>query len=669
MKEAGKRSPIFMHVILMTLVFFYFECILRIYTSTGSPMPGLLFSFFFSLGYGTLTALIAGFLPPRRGRMLRHAILAVTAVLFLINYFVYKQFKVFYDLITMLAGAADALGQFQSSVWTLIFSMEGMSIILLMFLPVIALIAYADEIDPPLPSGNAGKVITACAAAVSLFMTIFGVRNNSTYGPVYTSEYSYEKAIDTFGLMTAMRLDAIRHIAGEADAGFEEPDAPREETPEETAPAEPTPTPEIVWKKNVMNIDFNALAESTSDSKLKQLDQYCASQKPSVQSEYTGMFKGKNLIMITAEAFALEVIDPVLTPTLYRMMTKGMQFMDYYQPAGAGTTGGEYEIIFGAMPTAGGNSFKNMTGKNNYMTMGSQLNRLGYNGWAFHNNSYTFYSRHKTHNSIGYSNGFMAMGNGMEKFVSKAWPESDLEMMEGTYPMFKDSQPFNIYYMTVSGHSNYGRGYNHMTKKNWDRVADLPYSDPVRSYIAANLELEDGLTSLITNLENDGIADDTVIVLSADHFPYGLDESPVGSGMLDELYGYKVTNMLQRDHNALLIWSGCLEKMDPIIVEEPVSSIDILPTLSNLFGTEFDSRMFIGRDVFSDAPALVFNSNYDWKTELGTYVNGKFTPKDEETVIPKGYVDSIKAIVRNKMTFSKLFNQTDYFKHVFGPKK
>jgi lipoteichoic acid synthase len=136
---------------------------------------------------------------------------------------------------------------------------------------------------------------------------------------------------------------------------------------------------------------------------------------------------------------------------------------------------------------------------------------------------------------------------------------------------------------------------------------------------------------------------------------------------LSELYGYNVTDYLSRDHNRLIIWSGCLEEEEPIVVDSPVSSLDILPTLSNLFGTEFDSRLFPGRDVFSDAEPLVFTMYYDWKTNLGTYnsITGEFTQK-EGVNVPDGYVDRIKKTVRNKIQYCTGFNDTDYYGHLFG---
>ena len=95
--------------------------------------------------------------------------------------------------------------------------------------------------------------------------------------------------------------------------------------------------------------------------------------------------------------------------------------------------------------------------------------------------------------------------------------------------------------------------------------------------------------------------------------------------------------------------------------------LKLLPTLANLFGVEFDSRLFAGRDVFSDATPLVFNLNYDWKTEYGTYYSSKnnFIPADPNITLPEGYVDAVKTVVRNKIRFCKSVLNTDYFGYLF----
>ncbi|MBQ6867730.1 MAG: sulfatase-like hydrolase/transferase, partial [Clostridia bacterium] len=563
------------------------------------------------------------------------------------------------------------VGGFGGEIISLLTAPGSIFAIILFAAPVILFLIFRNKIITD-EKYTAERIVSVSGAIISFLLALLLVSGNE----VYSEQYNFQTAVSNFGLLTGIRLDVTN--SGSDSKGFENvnievipttsaTEAPTENTSENKTEATEAPTEAPKeYGFNQMELEL----EREGSDEVEALDEYVASLTPSKQNEYTGLFKGKNLIMISAEAFAKEVIDEELTPTLYRLATKGIVFNDHYQPASAGTTGGEYQNIFGMLPTDGGMSFKNTADNLNYFTMGSQLDRLGYYGKAFHNNSYTYYSRDITHNNLGYSDGFMGYGNGMEEYVQNKWPQSDLEMIAGTLPTYIDKQPFNVYYMSVSGHSGYSKSGNSMTAKNWSRVEHLPYSDDVKGYFAANLELEDALAHLVSELEKKGIADDTVICISTDHFPYGLDEDGKLGDMpnLSELYGFNVTNLFERDHSALILWSGCLEDMEPIVINAPTFSLDIVPTLSNLFGTEFDSRLFVGRDVLSDAPAIVFNSGYDWKTEYGTYFSskGEFVPADESIELPEDYISSVKKVVRNKMRFCEGVLTHDYFRHLFG---
>ena len=653
-------------ILVFPLAMVYFESVFRIATA-GNLFSWSTFNMvLFSLAYGMVGYLLVTlFKKPKATYITTIVLLALTAVPYLVQYFVYRQFKVFYDINTITGGAADAVGGFTHEIRRLLISWDGFLKLFLFFLPAILWAVFGRKLFKDAKAGLLTRVIAAAALLLLYGLNLLLIYNNDMALSVYKKEYNYQSAVESYGLISGIRLDIQNLAKGDSQEGFEQEEVPTEPVDTEpTVPNEDVPEPPKEYGYNQMDLNLTG-----GSGNIKNLNEYVLSQTASKKNEYTGMFKGKNLILITAEAFTAEVIDPVLTPTLYRMATKGIQFTDYYQPASAGTTGGEYQNVFGMLPTSGGASFKKTANNYNYMTMGSQLDRLGYYGKAYHNNSYTYYSRHKTHIKLGYSDGYMGFGNGMEKFVKNQWPESDLEMFQGTLPTYIDKQPFNIYYMTVSGHSAYTRSGNRMTSKHWDRVESLPYSKQVRGYLAANLELEDSMTYLITELEKKGIADDTVICISTDHFPYGLDNDGFLGNLpyLSELYGYDVKDYMQRDHSRLILWCGSLEDQEPIIVDEPTFSLDILPTLSNLFGTEFDSRLFPGRDVFSDAPALVFNTNYDWKTELGTYYSskGKFVPVDENVEIPEDYVSTMKKIVRNKYKYCSLALNNDYFRYLF----
>ena len=216
--------------------------------------------------------------------------------------------------------------------------------------------------------------------------------------------------------------------------------------------------------------------------------------------------------------------------------------------------------------------------------------------------------------------------------------------------------------MTVSGHCRYNQLGNAQSKKNWDLVQHLPYSDGVKAYFACNLELEKGLASLVKQLEDAGIADDTVIVMAPDHYPYGLGTAwGLKHDGLAELYGVEKYDLFQRDKNTLIIWSGCLEDMD-LKIDAPVCSVDILPTLSNLFGVTYDSRMSVGRDVLGSEEAISLWPDYSWVTELGSYTatGRQFTPF-EGAEIPEGYVERINSIVTNKVKFSRMVQNAPFF--------
>ena len=713
----------------MSLSCFYTEIVFKLSVETLHTGSSFIFLALFSLCAGLAVSGIISLLPKRAVQILAPFYLGVLALVFIVEFLVYRQFKVAYDINTILNAATDALGGFGADIRRLIFCFDGISHIALFLLPLILWFVLRKKITGQLPQKGiwqrrTGRTVffplallaggAACYGAALFLILCCGLHKD-----IYTNQYNFESAVMQFGLGEGLCLD-IRNLAlsktsahvfestegefvqGTAGTSLEDtPGNSKEETGsdgknvvqakeaasaqeiiirqegasaqrEKTAQEDEAVTP-VVYGQSVASFDFAALA--AAGGSCADIDAYVSALTPSSQNAYTGSFAGKNLILICAEAFSGFLIDPELTPALYRLSTNGINFNDYYQQSIAGTTGGEYQLLFGLIPTSGGSSIKEITQNGTHTNMGALLNDKGYFGMAFHNSDYTYYDRHKTHIKLGYSGGYMGVGNGLEDLISPEWPASDLELMQETLPMYIDKQPFNVYYMTVSGHSVYAFGNNAMSRENKDAVdawcakKKLSYTEPVRAYIAANLELEKAVAYLVETLEEKGIADDTVICIAPDHFPYGLDSDASLGNMpyLSELYGYPVNTYEERDRSRAIIWCGALEDHEPIVVDTPASSIDILPTLCNLFGVEWDSRLYVGRDVLSDALPLVFFGNYDWKTDLGHYstTGNIFTPTDENAVIPEDYVKQISSVVRNRMTFSKSVLSHDYYTHVY----
>jgi arylsulfatase A-like enzyme len=592
-----------------------------------------------------------------------------------VEYFIHDAFQVFMPLVSIFATAEGVATGYTETILALLA--KNIWRIAIMLLPIILYAIYSKGSRPTWKR----SVILAVVAVVLYgggigLVHLVGLDTNQ-----FSAAATYDGTVKSFGLSMGTVMDLTGGAAvGQSGVQFEipeqtqppvttepaateqtdAPDAP-DETQETTAPTEP---PKVYYPHS-FDLDFAALAEAEPNSNIASVHSYLSTLTPHMENDYTGLFAGKNLILITAEAFSHKAVDPELTPTLYRMVNEGICFTDYYhQLWGCGTTGGEFANVTGIIPYGGTATMMEAVQQDLFLTMGNQLQKLGYVSGAFHNNDHTYYERHRTHTELGYDK-FFAWGNGMEKLISNGWTRSDEEMLQVTLPEYlEQDQPFSLYYMTVSGHSPYTRDSNTMAKKHIEKVDHLPYSEFVKSYLATNLDLEAAMAYTIAALEEAGIADDTVIVISTDHYPYGLAPSDTwgGGDYMAELYGNGWNNDLIRDANSLIIWSGCLEDMD-IVVDTPVSALDILPTLSNLFGLEYDSRLLVGRDVFSDSEPLVFwPLTFNWKTDKGFYDarTGVFTPV-EGVEVAEGYVEAVSAVVKNKTVYSQAVQYYNYF--------
>ncbi len=607
---------------------------------------------FFGLLGGTLVSLISR---PERAKAAAVAAASVLAVICFGMYVIYDTYQEFLTPGTILSGAggvaADYLAIAAAAVLRNLWRLG------VLIMPVVAYGVFGEAVSVlrQIPA------ILAAACTAAALVSLGSVKSFGTDASVLGSAYRFDSAVRAFGLHAAMALEAVHGLSGgDVQPEFLTTQPPAAENAEETPPA----TLPVVYAPQVLPLDFEALAQAEEEKGLRALHEYVAAQQPASKNEYTGLFSGKNLIFITAEAFSLQVIDPVRTPTLYRLANRGIRFEEYYQPAwGGSTTAGEFSNLLGLVPVGGGTCMDEVLEQELFFTIGAQLQKRGYHSTAYHNHSCTYYNRDETHTRLGYD-AFIAMGSGLEAGVQRNVPESDLEMMEFTVPQYLTLQPFSIYYMTMSGHALYSRGGNAMSRKNYHRVEDLDAPEAVKCYLAANLELEDALACLVSQLEAAGIADDTVIVLAPDHYPYALEKSSAwgnAENYLKDLYGAEKIDCFVRDRSALILWCGSLEDQN-IVVEEPVYSLDILPTLLNLFDIPYDSRLLTGRDVFSDAEALVLWPDRSWRTTNGFFnaADGRFTP-EPGTEMDTGYRQRISAAVSNKLTYCEGVARYDYF--------
>ena len=540
----------------------------------------------------------------------------------------------------------DQATTFASDAILLILS--NIHLILLAFVPFIIFIVFRKKIG--LDKRNRKyycslvSILVIFSVIYTVFINIF-MKSTEYYDTIFRTNNT-SQSIRDHGVINASLLDIYKTVTNFEEAIAIEDDNNNEEEPQSEPEIE-----EIIYDDNVENISFEKGNNST-------INKYMMNDTPTKQNEHTGIFKGKNIIYIVAESFHSIGVSQELTPTLYSLINDGYTFNNYYVPNNLSTIGGEFGAITGLF--ADNSILKTWRKGTNYFPYGlaTKFRSEGYKTYAYHNNSYAFQDRYKYLKSQGFTN-FKACYNGLEKLINcKRWPQSDIEMINKTVGDYVNSdKPFLAYYVTVSGHFQYTFSDNSIATKNKSLVKHLKYSEKVRGYLATQIELDKALELLINKLKTANKLDDTIIVLTADHYPYGLTEKEIA-----EVSTYKRDSDIELHHNNLIIWNPTLEKTE---INKPCMSIDVLPTVYNLFGIKYDSRLLIGKDIFSTEEGLVFVKNRSWTTEKGTYYSSKnkFVPKVDD--VEEGYVAKINKIVSNRVNISKMIVSNNYYKSIF----
>jgi len=650
-----------MHTLCFPLIVIYFEIVLKISIFDEVMNMSILNIVLFSISSGLMACFLSSSFSEKTNKFNFIFILAVISFIYGAQLIYFKIFSTFFSMYSII-GASDAV-QFMDVVK--IVAVQNIVPLFLILLPLIlALIFYRNIAMLKMFKRNAIKTLGA-ALLVQLSAVILVSNSNSgvlSDNYIYNESFIINLSAEKFGLLTTERLDfknlLLNYISELRNAYASESKEILSNTDEEADDSSDELSIDdssYDYGYNVINIDFDQLIQSETNKDIKSMHEYFNNVVPTKKNNYTGKFKGKNLILITAESFSPYAIDEKLTPTLYKMYEEGFKFNQFYTPLwGVSTTDGEYAICTGLIPKAGIWSFYRSSQNNMMLSMGNQLRNLNYSTFAYHNHYYDYYFRNKSHPNMGYS--YKGLGNGLN--VTETWPESDLEMIDITVDEFIHKQPFHTYYMTVSGHLQYTFSGNYMSYKNKKAVENLDYSESVKAYLASNIELDKAMEHLIKKLEDSGIADDTLIAVAPDHYPYGLKISE-----LSELAGHEPESNFEIYKSVFLLWSKGIE---PVTVEKPCSSLDILPTLSNLMGLEYDSRLLMGNDIFSDKEPLVLFQNRSWITDKAMF-NSETEQMTalSDSKIDSEYQEEITDIVKDKFKYSALILDNDYYRYIF----
>lgn len=617
------------------LVVFILEILFSYFVFSSLSLKAICFYAVFSFLISSFIKCITSIFNSFTNKIINGLLVIFIDLLFVSQFVHFKFYNVFYSTYSLTHSAQ--IFAFLEAIINIM--LENVFQIIILLLPGIIFILFLKKMD----------CFKNCLVSfIYLFLGVIGILLHitlvesdrtgaySSYN-LYFKNHSPSVAVRKLGLLNAMGIDLYRYHFGFDDEVL-------------------TSDSNDTYYNEQYNI-FNFKFKSTNNKNIKAINKYISSKKPTNKNEYTGIFEGKNLIFITAESFSPIAIDKNITPTLYKLSNEGFNFSNYYTPIYyASTTDGEYTLLTSLLPTEGLWSLQESI--NNYFPY-SYPYALGnsYKAYAYHNGAYDFYARNLSHTNLGYQ--FLGCGNGLEKRINcDIWPQSDLEMLNKTFSDYQNDERFVAYYMSISMHLSYNNKTHFIANKNKELVKNLPYNKRIKAYYATAIELDKAIEGLIVNLEKSNILDDTVIVLTADHFPYGLtkdDIKEVNKTLKDDKYDLH--------KNTLMIWNN--KYKDKITTNKYASNVDVLPTLLNLFNVEYDSRLLMGNDILSDSEGLVIFNDKSWINGSGEYnaIKDEFTPRNEG--ISQEEIDKINKDVYNKFAVSRLILKEDYYRYLF----
>ncbi len=610
----------------------------------------LLRIFLFCIGFSGIVATLLSLLPLKPAKIIHNILCFVLPIYALFQIGIHNMMHSYATLKT----AGGLAGAMVSYVLQYIRQMP-IGYWLMLLIPISYFILQKKYINV-YKSKNWKNTIIILVSALALDEA--GLLLTAIYGD--WEQYSYptyqESAIREYGIERFLLRD-IATIFTEKEATIEE------ETYEQ-----------VDSTRKIDDTDWEKQSQADDNEDRQTIDSYLMNRNIDGYNDKTGLLEGKNLIYIMIEAFDYIGIDEELTPTLYKMMNSGWNFSNHYTPKfDTGTSDSELISETSLIPRRDTNVYAEFSGNDWTDSIFYLFNQAGYTTHAYHNWNDEYYSRTVMMESL-YCEDYEDWTDLTEQNKSletiDGW-QSDYDLFHETVDKYINEDQFMTMYITSSTHFPYNTSWDILGNKYLDEINKVhpDYPEDVKHYISKAMELDKGMEYLLQALEDAGKADDTAIVFFADHHPLNMN--------INYLYDYTP----EIDSSGLTVDRsvGMNEFRSPLVMYCPSilgdetftnisSTYDILPTVLNLYNINYDPRLLLGTDYFSDSENVVYFPDGDWATDKGIYYTstGTFEPTDENEEIDETYIENMTTKVNNAFNISLMIYQTDYFHYRSG---
>lgn len=425
------------------------------------------------------------------------------------------------------------------------------------------------------------------------------------------------------------------------------------------------------------------------DKALREVKEYYEENR-TVQSvnDYSGIFKGKNVITIHAESLqaftiGLSFNGQEVTPNLNKLVSKGMYFNNFYAQVGVGTSSdSEFTYATSLLPANNGTVFVNYF-NNKYATIQKMMHDEGYYVFSMHGNVGDFWNRDTMHINMGYDKFYSRSSFVIDEEYGLGL--SDESFFRQVVPMIKDistslNKPYYGTLITLTNHTPW-RDTELFSDYNLTMTTEIDGEEVVRDYLEGTMMgnyiksvnyMDKAIGQFISDMNDEGLLDNTVIVIYGDHdarlgkkqFNYMYNYDPVNDRLLTENDpGYKEFNDYDYELSKkvpYIIWTKDMDK--GMEIDTPMGMIDASVTLGNMLGVY--NKYALGKDimnisksdgivVFKDGSYITDKVYYSAKNgEVYTISNGVIS--DDYLKKNSEYADRIISVSYDIITYDLL---------------
>ena len=413
------------------------------------------------------------------------------------------------------------------------------------------------------------------------------------------------------------------------------------------------------------------------DEALKRFNDYFIDKSDTAKkNKYTNVLEGKNVLSIHLESIqnfviGLELNGELVAPNLTKLAESGLYFNNFYTQVSVGTSSdSEFTLSTGLMPANNGTAFVSYFNRK-YISMGSLLKEKGYYNASMHGNVASYWNRNVMHKSLGYNeiigkseyeiDEWIGLGIADKSFFRQSVDKlkkirSEHDKSYVTMIMLTNHTPFDIeeyvevdYDVTMKVTEKDANGR--------DVVNEYPYLEGTKlgRYLKSVHYADEALGELMDKLEEEGILDDTVIVLYGDHDA----RLPKDDFQLFYNYDYKIDGLIEKDDpnykvfesyeyelnrsTPFIIWTK-EKKIKGVSMDKEITTVmgmyDVLPTLGNMLGIY--NKYALGHDMFSleDNDNIVVFPTGNWLTNKVYYNSQKMESyMIGDSILPEGYIE------------------------------